>query len=98
MSLSSVPYYFATCAGKNANLRTPRCTIEGPGSFDETEAMSLAVDDGWVFPGRGGYCPAHTAQAPAADSAEPPVKRQRRNKSAGPDTPADVQITLENQG
>lgn len=71
MSLSSVPYFFARCAGKSTNLFDPKCQTLGPGSFDENDASQKAIEQGWIL-GKNCYCPAHRDQAPATDTTEAP--------------------------
>jgi len=95
MSLHNVPYYFATCAGKSGNIFNPRCLTQGPGSFEEVEAIHAAEDLGWKL-GKNNYCPAHADQAPAAADDTSPAKPRRSRKATPADTPAGAQIPLEN--
>lgn len=87
MSLSSVPYFFATCSGKTNNLRNPKCLSEGPGSFDESEAAARATESGWAL-GAKSYCPAHRDQIPAAtpEGDAVPTRRRRKRTDANTDT------------
>lgn len=86
MSLSSVPYFFASCSGKTSNLRNPRCLIEGPGSFDESEAAAQATAEGWAL-GPKSYCPAHKDQAPAPSPDGDPATTTPARKSRRKPTP-----------
>lgn len=96
MSLTQVPYHFASCAGKTSNLRSPKCQIEGPGSFDENEAADAAVAEGWLL-GPKNYCPAHKAQAtPATEPAADKPAGRRRGKAPALETVLETPVEASN--